>query len=113
MGSDPDDNLTNIIGELVEALVRELDPDTVILFGSGTKGVVREGSDLDFLVVVPDMAPDRSEITRAYRAVDTVKGRPPVDVLVFPREDVEKWRDVVGHIINEALVTGRILYESS
>lgn len=102
-----------MVHELVQALVNELEPEKVILFGSAARGEMGEGSDLDLLVVVSEMAEDRSEITRAYRAIDRVKNRPPVDVLVFSHSDVEQWRDVIGHIINEALTDGRVVYDAA
>ncbi|MPZ67988.1 MAG: DEAD/DEAH box helicase [Actinobacteria bacterium] len=111
--SPPGPRVPSIVDAVVDALVKELAPEKVILFGSGARGELIEGSDLDLLVVLPEVSEDRSEVTRAYRAVGTVKGRPPVDVLVFSSQDVAEWGDVVGHIINEALVDGRVVYDAA
>lgn len=111
--SPPGPKVPSIVDAVVDALVKELAPEKVILFGSGARGELIEGSDLDLLVVLPELSEDRSEVTRAYRAVGTVKGRPPVDVLVFSSQDVVDWGDVVGHIINEALVDGRVVYDAA
>jgi uncharacterized protein len=105
--------LPAIVDEVVDALVRELEPNKIILFGSAARGEVSDESDLDLMIVVPQMAQDRGEITRAYRALRSVKSRPPVDVLVFSQQDVEDWGGVIGHVINDALSEGRVAYDAA
>ena len=39
------------IDDIVERLVREYDPDRIILFGSRAAGTAREDSDIDLLVL--------------------------------------------------------------
>lgn len=58
-------------------------------------------------------ADQHAEMVRAYNALRGLKGRPSVDLLVFSRADVDRWGDVVGHIINEALTGGRVLYDAA
>lgn len=48
---------------------------------------------------------------RAYRAMGAIEGTPPIDVLVFSHADVDHWRDVVGHVVNEAVTVGRVVYD--
>ena len=39
------------INHLVQAIVREVDPETVILFGSHARGDARPDSDVDLMVI--------------------------------------------------------------
>lgn len=105
--------LPSIVDAVVDALVKELEPQKVILFGSGARGELTDDSDLDLLVVVDEMSKERDEGSRARRALRTVAEHPEVDVLVFTSKDVEEWGNVVGHIINEALTDGRVVYDAA
>jgi len=102
-----------MVEAIVDALVAELSPEKVILFGSGARAEMHEESDLDLLLIMPEVVDQHAEMVRAYEALGKVKGRPPVDVLVFSRDDVDQWGDVVGHVINDALVEGRIIYDAA
>ena len=102
-----------LLGAMVQAIVDEVDPDQVILFGSRARGEERESSDVDLIVVESEpFGPSRSrheELVRLYHAV----ARFPVaaDVLVYSHEDVDYWRDSLNHVLARALREGKVLYE--
>jgi len=101
------------VDAVAEALIQEMSPQKLILFGSGAGGEMDEDSDLDLLVVMDEVADQHAEMVRAYDALRGLKGRPSIDLLVFSRADVDRWGEVVGHIINEALTGGRVLYDAA
>jgi uncharacterized protein len=111
--SAPLPNTLSMLDAVVDALVGEMAPEKVILFGSGARAEMDMHSDLDLLVVLPEVANQYEEMVRAYGALEKVKGRPPVDVLVFSRKDLDEWGDVVGHVINGALDEGRVVYDAA
>jgi uncharacterized protein len=79
----------------------------VVLFGSHARGEAGEHSDLDFLVIEPEVEDWGRESVRLRR---TLRGMlVPVDVIVVSEESVREWRDVHGTIINAALGEGREL----
>ncbi len=102
-----------ILDRMVRAIVDEVDPEQVILFGSHARGDQREDSDIDLIVLEADpFGPQRSrhkELVRLYSAL--VGFRVPADVLVYSHEDVEYWRDSVNHVLARALREGKVLYE--
>lgn len=53
-----------LLQEMTRALVEELDPEAVYLFGSHAWGEPHEDSDVDFLVVVDDATPDDDWLSR-------------------------------------------------
>ena len=42
---------TSLLDQMVQAIVDEVDPDLVILFGSRARGDHREDSDVDLMVI--------------------------------------------------------------
>ena len=99
------------IDAVAERLVKEMRPRRVILFGSAARDDVTGDADLDLMVVLDEVADHHAEMVRAYEAIRDL--RLPADILVFSQEEVDEWGDVVGHVINDALHEGRILYDAA
>ena len=102
-----------LLGKMVQAIVDEVDPEQVILFGSRARGDERENSDIDLIVVESEpFGPERSrhkELVRLYHALAGF--HVPADVLVFSHEDIDYWRDSLNHVLARALREGTVLYE--
>lgn len=102
-----------LITEMVEVLVKEADPEQVILFGSRGRGEARDNSDVDLIVVETEpFGPGRDrvkEMARLYRALAGFMV--PTDILVYSKADVEYWRDSLNHVLARALRDGKVLYE--
>ena len=102
-----------LLERMVQAIVDEVDPEQVILFGSRGRGEEHESSDVDLIVVEAEpFGPGRSrhkELVRLYHAVAGF--HVPADILVFSHEDVAYWRDSLNHVLARALREGRVLYE--
>ena len=103
----------NLIGQMVQAIVDEVDPEQVILFGSRGRGDERQDSDVDLVVVEAEpFGPKRSRHKEMVRLYHAVAGFPvAADVLVYSREDVDYWRDSINHVLARALREGKVLYE--
>ena len=102
-----------LLDRMVQAIVDEVDPEQVILFGSRGRGEDRENSDVDLIVVEAEsFGPERSrhkELVRLYHALAGF--HVPTDILVYSHEDVAYWRDSLNHVLARALREGRVLYE--
>ena len=83
------------IREAVAILVREAQPERVILFGSYARGEATAGSDLDLLVVEKEARHRQAEMARLRRALSPL--RIPVDVLVTDVAHLSSsWADFPG-----------------
>jgi predicted nucleotidyltransferase len=85
-------------------------PVRVILFGSHARGDARVGSDLDFLVIEPEVPDRHAEMVRLRSALHDL--RRPIDVLVFSEAQVEEWGEARGTVLHAALAEGRVLVEA-
>jgi len=102
-----------LIREMVDTIVREADPDTVILFGSRARGDARPDSDVDLLIVEREpFSPQRSrrqETARLYLALRNLAM--PKDLLLYSRDEFEQLKDSAHHIVGRAQREGMVLHE--
>jgi len=104
-----------VIDRMARRIVREVDPQRILLFGSWARGEAREYSDVDLLVVERDpFGPYRSrrqEAARIWRCLSDF--RIPTDILVYSDSEIAQWKDSSHHVIARALREGKVLYESN
>jgi len=79
----------------------------VILFGSHARGDAHTGSDLDFLVIEPEVENRRAESVRLRRELRGLGIA--ADVVVVSADQVAEWRDVKSTMLHQALTEGRVL----
>ena len=100
---------SKLIKEVTSRLVKEFEPEQIILFGSSIWGAPGEDSDLDLLVIVP--ASELPPARRSARA-HVIMGELPasLDIMVKTREEVERLRQVHASLTAEILERGKVLY---
>ncbi len=100
---------SDVIGNVVSVIVRNCDPERIILFGSTAAGRTHRGSDLDLLVVMDSTLP-RHKRAAPIRLLFSPYPC-PMDILVYTPTEVGKWRGTTNHIVTEALDRGKVVYE--
>ena len=97
--------------QIVDRIVHLAHPDRVILFGSAATGHMTTDSDLDLLVVEPEVSNTRKEGLRLRSALG---GCPlPIDVTVMSRDRFEESKDVIGGLAYPAHRYGKVVYEAA
>ena len=104
--------LQGAITAIVQQIVTLTKPERILLFGSAAKGQWQADSDLDFLVVVPDDAPE--DVFRDGRLRQAVGGvGHAVDVIPWRRSDFEgRAAYVVASLPATVVREGRLLYDA-
>src|SRR5215475_3781830 len=104
-----------VLADMVEVIVREVDPESIYLFGSRARGEARQDSDVDLLIIVSEpFGPEHSrfqEINRVYRALSSF--RIPNDVLLYSSDEFAKWSQSLNHVVGRCSREGKLLYARS
>ena len=98
----------NQIDRMVKRIVKQFDPEQIILFGSQARGDAGPDSDVDLLVVMDvkgSRLAKRLEIRGALRDIAVA-----LDVVVTSPQDFAWRKDVVGTIEWPAVREGKVLY---
>lgn len=82
----------------------------IILFGSHARGQAHADSDLDFLVIEPEVEHIAAESVRLRRVLREIPSA--IDVIVVSDELARRRSQVPGTMVDRALREGRVIAES-
>lgn len=101
-----------LLQQMVETIVREVSPETIILFGSRARGDARFDSDVDLLVVESEpFSPQRSRRKEAARLYMALRGLAvSKDILLYSRDEFDHWKSSPNHVVGRAHREGRVLH---
>ena len=101
----------DVIQTITDRIVRDFHPLRLILFGSHARGDARPESDIDLLVVLPQVTNKRLAAIAIRRALADL----PVckDIVVTTPEEITRRGDLIGTVLRPALREGKVLYERS
>ena len=102
-------DLTDQIPEITRRIVQTSNPEKIILFGSYARGDFGADSDLDLLIIVPNIKHQRQESIRVRRALRGMLV--PVDIVVATSEQIKRLGHLSGLVYQSALNEGKVLYE--
>ena len=107
VGSVRDVTVEQQILEAGRRLARAAPDARVILFGSYARGSAGARSDIDILVIEPDVDNEAIESVRLMREVLDL--RLPLEVVVVSKRDGDDWCGVHGSLVHTAMTEGRVL----
>lgn len=94
--------------KVTDRIVKEFQPEKVILFGSQATGEASEGSDVD-LLVIKDTSQSTREVAKKIDGV--IFPRPfPIDLIVYTPKQFQQAQEEGDFFILEILKKGRVLY---
>ncbi len=95
--------------KIISTIIREYQPEKIILFGSWAWGEPHEDSDIDLLVV---MESDKPRLERQRDILDVIGPSDiPVDVLVYTPQELDHSINMSRNLFLEDVVhNGTVLY---
>ncbi|KAF0208210.1 MAG: nucleotidyltransferase domain-containing protein [Actinomycetota bacterium] len=104
-----DAHVAEALGGWVDAIVTGFDPIQIVLFGSQANGTADAGSDVDLLVVLPEVG-NRGH---AMVAIKSAIGRRTIGLDVIPTDpaDIARQRIRKASVVRDALEEGVTIYE--
>ncbi len=96
------------IRKLCDHIVRDFQPERIILFGSYAHGNPTPDSDVDLLVVLPF---EGKNLLKSLEILNLTNPRFPIDLLARRPDDTERRYREGDPLIREALDYGKVLYE--
>ena len=96
--------------EIVSRIVRQANPQRVILFGSRALRDARPESDLDLLVVPEDARPRAARSSDLYGSLSDIPFA--MDILVYQPSEIMEWSNVPEAWVTTAVREGALLYEA-
>jgi len=97
------------MSKAVQLILKAAPGARVIVFGSHGRGDAKLTSDLDLLVIEPEVKARRQEMARLADVLRPL--RIPVDIVVVSSRTFEEWVDTPGTVVYEAAKEGRMFSE--
>lgn len=102
-------------GDLPEEITRRLShvvpaESRVVLFGSRARGQHGDHSDVDVLVIEPQVEDRMRESVRLRQALNGLGV--PIDVVVFTTDEAQRRAAVRGTVVERALREGQVLIDA-
>lgn len=98
------------LNETVEKIKQYYKPEKIILFGSGVRGELKEGSDLDLFIVKKT---SKRKLDRVDEVLEFLDPTSPIDLHIYTPHEIEKRLALKDPFIQNILEEGKVLYEKS
>jgi predicted nucleotidyltransferase len=100
-----------LLDEIVRRILSVARPDKIILFGSAATGQMTKDSDIDLLIMEPDLQNRHERSVEIRSAIGDIPY--PVDVIVMRTERFERTKKWIGGIAYPADKFGRVIYAAA
>ena len=97
------------IKDLSEQIVREFQPEKIILFGSHASGKAEWDSDVDLLVVMPFKGRPNRQAVKIRSRIDTAVA---LDLLVRTPQAISRRLAMGDTFMRDILERGKVVYEA-
>ena len=104
-------DLSLIIKKLTERIVKNYQPEKIILFGSAARGRLDKDSDLDLAIIKKTTKRFYDRIGEVLKIVRPITPKPSIDFLVYTPSEFKQMRQDNYFVKDEIIRKGRVIYE--
>ncbi|MGI8575827.1 MAG: nucleotidyltransferase domain-containing protein [Egibacteraceae bacterium] len=94
---------------VIDAIVERMDPLRIILFGSLARGEDHRDSDIDLVVVLPEVTDEHAAAVAVRRATASLPV--PLDIIAVDPEEIRRRGNEIGSVLRLALREGRVVHD--
>lgn len=102
--------MSNQVQQIIDELVKNYQPEKVILFGSRVGGKTHKWSDVDLVAIKKT---NKNFYDRIGEASASFKHTLPVDVIVYTPEEFKQMAMESKFVKEEVIKKGKVIYEQS
>jgi predicted nucleotidyltransferase len=95
--------------DVVAAIVERLDPLQIIVFGSWARGDEHDDSDIDLVVVLPEVTDKHAAAVAVRRATATLPV--PLDIVAVDPDELRRRESEIGSVLRPALREGQVVHD--
>jgi predicted nucleotidyltransferase len=95
---------------ITQVIVRSYHPEEIILFGSAARGLFREGSDLDLLVIKETK---KKPMERVREIINFLPHTVDTDIVVLTPSELAARKREHHYFLDEIVRDGRVLYRQT
>lgn len=99
--------MSDQVRQIIDELVKNYQPEKVILFGSRVSGKTHEWSDVDLVVIKKTNKKFRDRMHEASSSIDHIL---PVDIIVYTPEEFKRMSKDSWFIKEEVIEKGQVVY---
>lgn len=100
-----------ILKQLTDKIVKDYQPEKIILFGSAVSGEIGVDSDLDIAIVKNTNKRFYDRIGEVLKTIRNINNKPPIDFIVYTPSEFEDMKRKSYFVKDEILNKGRVIYE--
>ncbi|MCK7521059.1 MAG: nucleotidyltransferase domain-containing protein [Ignavibacteriales bacterium] len=102
-----------ILDKIINAILKVIAPEKIILFGSQARNQAGESSDYDILVIKSGIDDNLTIEQKIYRKLYDEDVEAEVDIIVVTPEILEKYKNSIGSVFKPALKEGIVIFTGS
>lgn len=99
------------INSLTKVIRERYQPEKIILFGSAARGELRQGSDIDMLIIKDVKGRSYDRMVDVLRLVQNAPPRLPFTPIVLTRQEYARGLQENRYFFRQIDKDGRVLYE--
>lgn len=99
------------LSKITNQIVKNYQPDRVVLFGSLASRKIEEANDIDLFLVKKTRL--KRHIDRVRKVREFLPSEIPIDLIIYTPQEVQKALEIGSYFIEDILKEGKILYEAS